>query len=103
MISPLTREELKVEVWSCDGAKSPSPDGFSLEFFKSYWETIEVDLFNVVQEFFFNAKLPRAMAVFFVALILKKTNPQSLKEFKSISLIGSIQKIITKIMALRLK
>jgi len=22
-------------VWSCDGAKSPAPDGFSLEIFKS--------------------------------------------------------------------
>ncbi|XP_058763377.1 uncharacterized protein LOC131636799 [Vicia villosa] len=33
---PFTEEEVKVAIWSCDGNKSAGPDGFSLEFYKSF-------------------------------------------------------------------
>lgn len=32
----VTEEEVKEEVWDCDGNKSPGPDGFTLEFFKVF-------------------------------------------------------------------
>lgn len=32
---PLTADEIREAIWSCDGNKSPRPNGFNLKFFKS--------------------------------------------------------------------
>lgn len=47
--------------------------------------------------------MPKAFSSSFVALIGKKKNPQELVDFGPISLIGCIYKIISKILASRLK
>lgn len=33
LVEPFEEEKMKEGVWSCDGDKSPGPDGFSLRFF----------------------------------------------------------------------
>lgn len=38
--APLCLDEIKDVVWSCDGDKSPGPDGFNIKFFKHFWEDI---------------------------------------------------------------
>jgi hypothetical protein len=35
LIAPFSIEEVKEAVWSCDGNKSPGPDGFNLNFIKN--------------------------------------------------------------------
>lgn len=44
LTAPFTEEEIKLAVWDCEGAKSPSPDGLGMEFYKSCWEIIKDDL-----------------------------------------------------------
>lgn len=53
--------------------------------------------------FFVNATLPKAISASFLALIPKKANPQEFNEFRPISLIGSLYKILSKMLAGRLK
>nr|GEY46527.1 RNA-directed DNA polymerase, eukaryota [Tanacetum cinerariifolium] len=45
-------EEIKCAVWDCGTNKSPRPDGFTFEFFCRYWNIINQDVMNVVQELF---------------------------------------------------
>ncbi|XP_058762559.1 uncharacterized protein LOC131635939 [Vicia villosa] len=54
--------EIKEAVWSCDGDKSPSPDGYSLEFFKLNWEILKEDVFKCVRDFHEKGKLTKACA-----------------------------------------
>nr|GEZ56775.1 RNA-directed DNA polymerase, eukaryota [Tanacetum cinerariifolium] len=55
----VTYEEVKRAVWDCGTNKSPGPDGFSFEFCRKYWTTIDDDAFQVVRDFFVNGHFPR--------------------------------------------
>jgi len=47
-----TSEEIKEVVWCCEGGKSPGPDDYGFNFYKSFWETIEEDVCKSMHEFF---------------------------------------------------
>nr|GFA49810.1 RNA-directed DNA polymerase, eukaryota [Tanacetum cinerariifolium] len=49
---PFSMEEVKGAVWGCGLNKSPSPDGFTFEFYHRYWSLIEDDVLEAVNYFF---------------------------------------------------
>nr|GEU80515.1 RNA-directed DNA polymerase, eukaryota [Tanacetum cinerariifolium] len=98
----VTYEEVKWAVWDCGTNKSPGPDVFSFEFYRKYWTTIDDDVFQAVRDFFVNGHFPRGCNSSFIALILKIQDVKFVKYFRPISLIGSVYKIIAKILANRL-
>ncbi|GJR87200.1 RNA-directed DNA polymerase, eukaryota [Tanacetum coccineum] len=97
----VTYDEVKMAVWDCGTNKSPGPDGFSFEFYRKYWATIDEDVFQAVRDFF-NGHFPRGCNSSFIALIPKIQDAKFVKDFRPISLIGSVYKIIAKILANRL-
>lgn len=97
-----TEEEVCGAIWACASDKSLDPDGFTFAFFKSCWETIKKDVMAVVEDFHSNGKLVRGLNTSFVVLIPKKDGSNKFEEFKPISLVGSIYKIISKVLARRL-
>ncbi|GJW99717.1 RNA-directed DNA polymerase, eukaryota [Tanacetum coccineum] len=64
--------------------------------------TIEHDVFEAVSHFFTHADIPKGCNPSFIALILKIPDANMVSDFRPISLIGSIYKIIAKILANRL-
>ncbi|GJV80075.1 RNA-directed DNA polymerase, eukaryota [Tanacetum coccineum] len=98
----VTYDEVKRVVWDCGANKSPGPDGFTFEFFHKFWKTLDQDVFQAVSDFFENGHIPRGCNASFIAFIPKIHDTKIVKDFRPISLIGSIYKIITKILANRL-
>nr|GEY74185.1 RNA-directed DNA polymerase, eukaryota, reverse transcriptase zinc-binding domain protein [Tanacetum cinerariifolium] len=96
----VTKEELKKTVWDCGIDKSPGPDGFTFGFYRRFWSTIENDVFEAVKYFFNSVVIPNGCNSSFIALILKVPDANLVKDFRPISLIGSMHKIIAKILAL---
>ena len=94
--------ELKRAVWDCGTDKSPGPDGLTFGFYRRFWETIEKDVFEAVKHFFTYGDIPKGCNSSFIALIPKTPDANMVKDYRPISLIGSIYKIIAKIMANRL-
>jgi len=72
-------------VWDCDGFKSPGPDGISFEFIKKNWNVLKDDFLT------------------FIALIAKVQIPQRLNDFRPISLVGCMYKVLAKVLANRLR
>ncbi|PNX99941.1 cysteine-rich receptor-like protein kinase, partial [Trifolium pratense] len=103
LLAPFDESEVKDTIWSCDGNKSPGPDGFNLNFFKACWVIVKFDVMNFLEEFHAKARLPKAVTASFLTLIPKKDHPQDLFDFRPICLIGSLYKILSKILANRLK
>jgi hypothetical protein len=100
---PFSVEEIKAAVWDCDGNKAPGPDGINLFFIKKAWNIIGGDIIQMVDEFYRTNLLLAGINSTFVTLIPKIKGANKLSDFRTISLVGSLYKIFSKILATRLK
>nr|GFA80938.1 RNA-directed DNA polymerase, eukaryota [Tanacetum cinerariifolium] len=94
--------EVKNAVWDCGTNKSPGPDGYTFEFYRRYWNIIDTDVVAAVNQFFTIGFFPPGCNSSFIALIPKCQDAKMVQYFRPISLIGSMYKIIAKILANRL-
>ena len=67
------------------------------------WETIKEDLLKVFNEFFENGLINAKTNATYICLIPKKLNSISIKDFRPISLVTSLYKILVKVLSLRLR
>ncbi|XP_071687780.1 uncharacterized protein [Rutidosis leptorrhynchoides] len=98
----VTEDEVRDVVWECGSNKAPGPDGFSFLFIKRYWADLKDNLVSTVVSAFSDCSMPKGVGSAFITLIRKVHNPSGIKDFKPISLIGVVYKIIAKILASRL-
>ncbi|GJX07756.1 RNA-directed DNA polymerase, eukaryota [Tanacetum coccineum] len=98
----ISRDEIRVAVWNYGDNKSPGPDGYTFEFFKKYWGLIGPDFCEAVEYFFTNGTFSKGCNSSLIAFIPKVIDAKLVTDFRPISLIGCIYKVVTKIMANRL-
>ncbi|CAJ2657018.1 unnamed protein product [Trifolium pratense] len=103
LIKPFTEAEVKSAVWDCDSFKSPGPDGINFGFIKDFWAELRGDIMRFISEFHRNGKLAKGINSTFIALIPKVDSPQRLNDFRPISLVGCLYKILAKVLANRLR
>ena len=85
--------------FSTGGEKAPGPDGFPMVFFQRFWKDIKEDLLAFIKEFHVRGKLSRHLGASFITLIPKKSGAVCIKDFRPISLIGCVYKILAKVSA----
>ncbi|GKD01436.1 RNA-directed DNA polymerase, eukaryota [Tanacetum coccineum] len=98
----VSSQEVKKAVWDCGTDKSPRPDGFTFCFYKRFWDLIESDVVAAVKSFFESGTFYKGYNSSFITLIPKILDAKLVKDFRPICLIGSLYKIISKILANRL-
>ena len=86
-----------------EGDKASGPDGFSMAFFHHCWRVVERDVLAVFEEFYQHCKFEKSLNATFIALIPKKNDASNIRNFRPISLVGSLYKILAKVLANRLK
>ncbi|GJY09056.1 RNA-directed DNA polymerase, eukaryota, partial [Tanacetum coccineum] len=96
------RAEIVNNLQNCGTDKAPGPDGFTFDFYRRFWYIIECDVYDAVKHFFTYEDIPKGCNSSFIALIPKIPGANLVKDFRPISLIGSLYKIIAKILANRL-
>ena len=94
--------EIELVVKESDGNKSLGPDGFNFAFFKEFWYLLKHEIRIMFDQFHANESLPKSFLSFFVTLFPKVKVPLSLKEYRPISLLGSLYKFLSKVLAARL-
>jgi hypothetical protein len=91
------------EVWEVtkgmDRDKASSPDGFTLAFFQDCWGVVKEDFMAVFAEFHDRGKFVKCINSTFISLIPKTHGAKEIKDFRPISLVGGIYKIIAKVLA----
>uniref|UniRef100_A0A2N9J2H5 Reverse transcriptase domain-containing protein n=1 Tax=Fagus sylvatica TaxID=28930 RepID=A0A2N9J2H5_FAGSY len=97
------KEEVLQVVKDLQGDKAPSPDGFTMAFFQKCWSVIEDDVMGFFDEVHTHCKFERSLNTSFIALIPKKQNATNIRDFCPISLIGSVYKLLAKVLANRLR
>jgi len=102
-IKPFSIDEVKEPVWDCDNFKCLGPDGITFGFIEEFWDILKEDVMCFLVEFHGNIKLSKGINNTYFALIPKVDNPQRLNDFRPISLVGSMYKILAKVLANRLQ
>ncbi|KAK3220709.1 hypothetical protein Dsin_014679 [Dipteronia sinensis] len=100
---PFSKDEVWEAVCNCNENKASGPDGLNLNFIKHNWEAVQDDFLGFIHGFHNDGDIVRELKSTFIALIPKCGRPESMKDFRPISLVGSMYKILTKVLANRLK
>ncbi|XVF73335.1 hypothetical protein PTKIN_Ptkin12aG0193100 [Pterospermum kingtungense] len=100
---PFSEEEVWEAVRNCDGNKAPGPDGFNFEFIKNHWEMLKDDIMNMMCNLHSSGEIDALINKSFITLVPKCDNPITLKDYRPISLIGCLYKILAKVLAIRLQ
>ncbi|CAA7043519.1 unnamed protein product [Microthlaspi erraticum] len=96
-------EEIKATVFALPLNKSPGPDGYSVEFLRASWEVVGGDILAAVHEFFRNGRLLKDIVNTAITLIPKMPEASKLGDYRPISCCNLLYKIISKIIANRMK
>lgn len=97
------KDEILSMVRDMEGDKASGPDGFFMAFFHHCWRVVERDVLAVFEEFYQHFKFEKSLNATFLVLIPKKNDASNIRNFRPISLVGSLYKILAKVLANRLK
>ena len=98
LVQPFEEEEVKKAVFDCNGNKSPGSDCFTLAFFQKCWEVVKSEVISVMNDFHSSGVVNRGVNESYIALIPKKYGSCRISDFRPISLVTSLYKIISKVL-----
>ncbi|KAE8655416.1 hypothetical protein F3Y22_tig00117027pilonHSYRG00012 [Hibiscus syriacus] len=99
---PFSEEEVWFTILSSDGSRAPGPDGFSLDFFKKFWMYVKSNVMKFLDDFYWGKISDFSFNKSFITLIPKKLQAVYPEDFRPISLVGSIYKIVARVLAKRM-
>lgn len=100
---PFTHDEVKDTIDSMPSDKAPGPDGFTGAFFKACWEIVKDDIKAAINSLYtMNSQGFHLLNSANIVLLPKKNDALRVTDYRPISLIHSIAKIFSKLLANRL-
>jgi hypothetical protein len=103
LMEEVTEKELLEVLHSFQKDKIPGPDGWTIEFFLGCYEIVGPDLLKMIEDTRTSGRIPQSLNSTFLALIPKMDNPETLDDFRPISLCNCAYKIVSKVIARRIK
>ncbi|XP_078175174.1 uncharacterized protein LOC144568677 [Carex rostrata] len=99
---PFSDREIESTIFSMANNRASGPDGLPSEFAKINWTEIKGELIRLVQEFYHETVDLRPLNTANIIMIPKKNDAVQLKDYRPISIISLVPKIISKLLAVRL-
>jgi hypothetical protein len=103
LLEPFTEEEVKKALHGIGDFKAPGTDGMHAVFFKKFWGLIGNNVTKEVLDALNSGVIPHGWNDTAIVLIPKVNDPELITQFRPISLCNVLYKIISKILAGRLK
>ena len=103
LLRPLTQEEVTDAVKNMPTGKSPGVDTIPTEFYQETWDDIQVDVFNFVSESINQEGIADELNISKIALLPKSEDRLKVQNYRPISLLNTMYKVVAKIYANRMK
>jgi hypothetical protein len=103
LMKEVSQQEIKEALDQMNPDKAPGPDGFTARFYQQCWGIIKSDLTKMIRKSQSSSKLGGSTNSAFLALIPKEKGALSFNRFRPISLCNTSYKILTKVIANRMK
>jgi hypothetical protein len=100
---PFSYIEIEETIKELPNETSHGPDGFNNEFIEACWPIIGSDIKSLIHDFFEEKINLESINFSLITLIPKIESPSSANDFRPISLLNSVLKILTKLLANRLQ
>ncbi|XP_019152396.1 PREDICTED: uncharacterized protein LOC109149189 [Ipomoea nil] len=99
----VTKDEVRDALMEMAPLKASGPDGLHAMFYQKSWSIVGDSLYQLVNDFFNIGSLPNGLNETNIVLIPKVQRPEKVNQLRPISLCNVAYKLVTKIMAQRLK
>eukprot|EP00253_Pinus_taeda_P023063 PITA_23063 len=103
LLKPISLQEVESAVNQLKAGKAPGPDGFTSNFLQHFWDLIKWEVWQVVEESRTLQWMYPGMNATFIALIPKVEESNTPDKYRPIALCNIIYKIVSKVVASRLK
>ena len=103
LIKDFTKEEVLAALKQMHPTKAPSPDDMSAIFFQKYWDVVGNDVTSMVLNVLNCNKSIVEINKTYITLVPKTKSPTKITEYRPISLCNVVYKLISKVLANRLK
>lgn len=101
--APFPKFEIDNLVKNLPTDRAPGPDGFNGLFMKKCWPIICHDYYNLCQDFHSGSLDLNSLNHSFITLVPKKLTPETINDYRPISLMSISLKFLTKLLADRLQ
>ena len=99
----LSEEECLLALHAMPANRTPGSDGLPKEFYVCFWDIQASDFLAMANYCLYKGELPLSLRRAIITLIFKKDDPESLKNWRPISLLSVDYKLIAKVIAQRLR
>ena len=96
-------DKIKEALFQMGPTKAPGPHGMNALFYQKFWHIMGNDVVNAMLDFLNNGVMLRDLNHTNIVLIPKVKNPERMSEYRPTSLCNVVYKIISKVVANRLK
>ncbi|XP_075665470.1 uncharacterized protein LOC142635149 [Castanea sativa] len=103
LMKPYTREEVHAAIKQMAPSKAAGTDGMPPLFYQAFWQNVGPDISEAVLSCLNTSTLLKSIDHTFITLIPKVCNLENVSEFRPIGLCNVPYKIISKVIANRLK
>ncbi|CAI5458366.1 unnamed protein product [Closterium sp. Yama58-4] len=98
-----TEAEVKQAIQEMANGKSPGCDGIPKELFQHQWELLRKPVMAMIEEFVSSGNLPAVANEAVTILLYKKGEETDVRNYRPITLLTSVYKILAKVVASRMK
>ena len=103
LVRPYTEEEVQTALFQMHPSKALGPDDMSLFFFQRFWHIVGQDVTKAILSILHSGRYLHKINYTHLVLIPKKSNPQNITENRPISLGNVVSRLISNVVANRVK
>lgn len=98
-----TADEIRSVMFKLNQNKAPGPDGLTSGFYKASWNILGGEVTESIRHFFISSFMPASTNATILSLIPKHPGASLITEYRPISCLNTIYKVVSRLLVKRLK